>query len=154
MLIAAIHRDWCEAQGSYDESRFFTGLHPSEQNALRVTDCDLVQGKISSRKLASWRVTRTGQRQARIALVELCPRALQVLKPQLALWAEPKLQGANRSRRPLLQGRRCADPQSPVPPVEADATADEGPLPGTVQGPPLVRELEPDGRQDPIMGRK
>jgi integrase len=33
-LIAAIHRDWGEAQGNYDELRFFTGLRPSEQIAL------------------------------------------------------------------------------------------------------------------------
>jgi hypothetical protein len=26
VLIAAIHRDWGEAQGHYDEFRFFTGL--------------------------------------------------------------------------------------------------------------------------------
>src|SRR5688500_18815247 len=33
-LIAAIHRDWGEAQGNYDEFRFFTGLRPSEEIAL------------------------------------------------------------------------------------------------------------------------
>ena len=33
-FIAAIHRDWGEAQGNYDEFRFFTGLRPSEQIAL------------------------------------------------------------------------------------------------------------------------
>ncbi len=35
-LIAALHRDWGEAQGNYDEFRFFTGLRPSEQIALVV----------------------------------------------------------------------------------------------------------------------
>jgi hypothetical protein len=40
-LIAAIHIDWGEAQGNYDEFRFFTGLRPSEQAALLVDDCDL-----------------------------------------------------------------------------------------------------------------
>jgi integrase len=30
MFIAAIHRDWGEAQGNYDEFRFFTGMRPSE----------------------------------------------------------------------------------------------------------------------------
>ncbi len=34
VLIAAIHREWGEAQGNYDEFRFFTGLRPSEQIAL------------------------------------------------------------------------------------------------------------------------
>jgi integrase len=33
-LIAAIHRDWREAQGNYDEFRFFAGLRPSEEIAL------------------------------------------------------------------------------------------------------------------------
>lgn len=35
MLISAIHRDRGEAQGNYDEFRFFTGLRPSEQIATR-----------------------------------------------------------------------------------------------------------------------
>ena len=35
-LIAALHRDLGEAQGNYDEFRFFTGLRPSEQIALLV----------------------------------------------------------------------------------------------------------------------
>jgi integrase len=39
VLIAAIHGDWGEAQGNYDELRFFTGLRPSEEisrhNGLR-----------------------------------------------------------------------------------------------------------------------
>lgn len=39
-LIAALHRDWEEAQGNYDEFRLFTGLRPSEQIALVVADCD------------------------------------------------------------------------------------------------------------------
>jgi hypothetical protein len=33
-LLAAIRRDWGEAQGNYDEFRFFTGMRPSEQIAL------------------------------------------------------------------------------------------------------------------------
>jgi len=40
VLIAALHRDWGEVQGNYDESRFFTGLRPSEEIALAVTDYD------------------------------------------------------------------------------------------------------------------
>jgi integrase len=35
-----------ETGGNYDEFRFFTGLRPSEQIALTVSDCDLVQGMI------------------------------------------------------------------------------------------------------------
>ena len=47
VLIAAIHRDWGEAQGNYDEFRFFTGLQPSEQIALVLTDLDVENGIIS-----------------------------------------------------------------------------------------------------------
>ena len=46
-LIATLHRDWGEAQGNYDEFRFFTGLRPSEQIALAVSDIDLVNGVIA-----------------------------------------------------------------------------------------------------------
>jgi len=46
-IIAAVHTDWGEAQGNYDEFRFFTGLRPSEQIALLVSDCDFVRRKIS-----------------------------------------------------------------------------------------------------------
>jgi integrase len=49
-LIAAIHRDWGEAQGNYDEFRFFTGLRPSEEIALLVSDCDLERGTIAITK--------------------------------------------------------------------------------------------------------
>ncbi len=49
-LIAAIHRDWGEAQGNYDEFRFFTGLRPSEEIALVLSDLDLVNGIISINK--------------------------------------------------------------------------------------------------------
>jgi integrase len=40
VLIAALHADWGEVQGNYDEFRFFTGLRPSEEIALVVTDYD------------------------------------------------------------------------------------------------------------------
>lgn len=49
-IIAAIHRDWGEAQGNYDEFRFFTGLRPSEQIVLLVSDCDLVSGLVKVTK--------------------------------------------------------------------------------------------------------
>jgi integrase len=92
-LIAAINRDWGEAQGNYDEFRFFTGLRPSEQIALRVTDCDLVQGKISVTKARVMARDKDRTKTSEDHLAELCPRALQVLKRHLALRAELKLQG-------------------------------------------------------------
>jgi hypothetical protein len=50
MLIAAIHRDWGEAQGNYDEFRFFTGLRPSEEIALLVCDFDPARSLLSVTK--------------------------------------------------------------------------------------------------------
>jgi integrase len=84
-LIAALHRDWGDAQGNYDEFRFFTGLRPSEQIALRINDVDPMRGllKITKARVAGFEKdsTKTGEDRC----VELSPRALTVLRRQLAL---------------------------------------------------------------------
>jgi integrase len=49
-LISRLHADWGEAIGNYDEFRFFTGLRPSEQIALLVTDYDARRGVLSVTK--------------------------------------------------------------------------------------------------------
>jgi integrase len=49
-LIATIHRDWGEAQGNYDEFRLFTGMRPSEEIALVLSDLDLANGIVSVNK--------------------------------------------------------------------------------------------------------
>jgi integrase len=95
-LIAAIHRDWGEAQGNYDEFRFFTGLRPSEQIALLVADCDLNQAKISITKARVMGRDNDRTKTSEDRLVELCPRALEVLKRQLAPCARRKLAGTTR----------------------------------------------------------
>ena len=46
ILIKAIAADWGEAQGNYDEFRFFTGLRPSEEIALTWSDLDLSSGEL------------------------------------------------------------------------------------------------------------
>lgn len=154
-LIAAIHRDWGEAQGNYDEFRFFTGLRPSEQIALRVTDCDLVQGKISVTKARVMARDKDRTKTSEDRLVEL-PESASRTEEASCPARRTEAPGEDRSRRPLLQGRRYADPQPPVPvdPVEEDPTADEGALPRTVQRAPLVRELESHDRQEPVVGRQ
>jgi integrase len=86
-LIAAIHRDWGEAQGNYDEFRFFTGLRPSEQIALVLSDLDLVNGIISINKARVSGVDRCKTKTGDDRRVQLCPRALLVLKRQLRLRA-------------------------------------------------------------------
>jgi integrase len=86
-IIAAIHRDWGEAQGNYDEFRFFTGLRPSEQIALAVSDLDVVHGVISINKARVAGIDRSLTKTGNDRRVELCKRALVVLKRQLRLRA-------------------------------------------------------------------
>ncbi len=85
MLIAAVHRDWGEAQGNYDELRFFTGLRPSEEIALVVTDYDAAHGVLSITKARvlgiDKDVTKTGEDRR----IRLCRRAITVIVRQLRL---------------------------------------------------------------------
>jgi integrase len=84
-LMAAIHHDWDEAQGNYDEFRFFTGLRPSEQIALLVSDCNLVKGTLAITKARVMARDKDRTKTSEDRIVQLCPRALEVLKRQLAL---------------------------------------------------------------------
>jgi integrase len=84
-LIAAIHRDWGEAQGNYDEFRFFTGLRPSEEIALVVSDVDLANGIVSINKVRVAGIDRDKTKTSEDRRVLLCPRALAVLKRQFHL---------------------------------------------------------------------
>src|SRR3984893_1150130 len=92
-LIAAIHHDWGEAQGNYDEFRFFTGLRPSEQIALALSDIDLVHGIISINKARVSGVDRDKTKTSEDRRVQLCPRALSVLSRHLRLRASLKAAG-------------------------------------------------------------
>jgi integrase len=92
-LIAAIHRDWGPAQGHYDEFRFFTGLRPSEQIALILTDLDLAHGIISVNKARVFGVDRDKTKTSEDRRVQLCPRALSVLRRHLSLRAELQAAG-------------------------------------------------------------
>jgi integrase len=84
-LIGAIHQDWGEAQGNYDEFRFFTGLRPSEQIALLVSDCDLERGTIAITKARVMARDKDRTKTSEDRRVKLCARALHVLQRQLAL---------------------------------------------------------------------
>jgi integrase len=84
-LIAAIHARWGEAQGNYDEFRFFSGLRPSEQIALLVSDFDATRGLLSVTKARTRRLTRDTTKTGEAREVELCPRGLLVLSRQLIL---------------------------------------------------------------------
>jgi integrase len=84
-LIAAIHRDWGEAQGNFHELRFFTGLRPSEEIALRVRDFDQARGTLSITKARVYGVDRNVTKTHEDRVIEICPRAVAVLERQLAL---------------------------------------------------------------------
>src|SRR5215471_4744114 len=93
LLIATLHRDWGEAQGNYDEFRFFTGLRPSEQIALALTDLDLENGIISINKARVSGVDRCKTKTGDDRRVQLCTRALSVLNRQVRLRARLEAAG-------------------------------------------------------------
>ncbi|MGH8611320.1 MAG: tyrosine-type recombinase/integrase, partial [Gammaproteobacteria bacterium] len=84
-LIAAIRRDWGEAQGNYDEFRFFTGLRPSEQIALVVDDFDAARGTLWVTKARVAGIDKDSTKTGDDRHIVLWPRAVAVLKRQLAL---------------------------------------------------------------------
>ena len=92
-LIAAIHRDWGEAQGNYDEFRFFTGLRPSEQIALLVTDFDAGSGTLKINKACVAGVDKDSTKTGEDRRITLSPRALDVLTRQLELREGLRLAG-------------------------------------------------------------
>ena len=92
-LIAAIHRDWGEAQGNYDEFRFFTGMRPSEQIALVVTDFGVARGMLSVTKACVAGIDKDSTKTGEDRRMELSARALDVLHRQLALRKRLELAG-------------------------------------------------------------
>jgi integrase len=85
-LIAAIHQDWGEAQGNFHEFRFFTGLRPSEEIALKVSDFDKTHGTLSVTKARVYGIDKNTTKTHEDRVIELQPRAIAVLKRQLALY--------------------------------------------------------------------
>jgi integrase len=92
-LIAAIHRDWGEAQGNYDEFRFFTGMRPSEQIALLVTDFDIASGTLKVNKACVAGIDKDSTKTGEDRRITLCPRALEVMTRQLELRQQLKRAG-------------------------------------------------------------
>jgi integrase len=92
-LIAAIHWHWGEAQGNYDEFRLFTGMRPSEQIALLVTDFDAARGALKVTKARVAGIDKDSAKTGEDRRMELCTRALDVLNRQLALRKRLELEG-------------------------------------------------------------
>lgn len=93
VLIAAIHRDCGEAQGNYDELRFFTGLRPSEEIALVVTDYDAAYEVLSVTKARVLGIDKDVTKTAEDRRIRLCPRAIAVIERQLRLRERLALEG-------------------------------------------------------------
>jgi integrase len=85
VLIAALHRDWGEAQSNYDEFRFFTGLRPSEEIALLATDYDAAKGILNITKARVDGIDKDATKTGEDRLILLCPRAVAILERQLRL---------------------------------------------------------------------
>jgi integrase len=87
-LIAALRRDWGDAQANYDEFRFFAGLRPSEEVALLVGDYDTARGTLDVTKARVNGVDKDSTKTGDDRRIILCPRAIGVLKRQLSLREE------------------------------------------------------------------
>jgi integrase len=92
-IIAGTREIWGEEQALYEEVRFFTGMRPSEQIALEVSDFDAKAGtlhickaRVEARDKA---YTKTGVDRT----IELSPRSLVALQRLLLIRAKLKLVG-------------------------------------------------------------
>ncbi len=83
-LVAALRKDWGDAQANYDEFRFFTGLRPSEEIALRVSDYDAVRGMLDVTKARVNGIDKVCTKTGDDRRIVLSPRAIGVLKRHLA----------------------------------------------------------------------
>jgi integrase len=112
-LIARLHADRGEAIGNYDEFRFFTGLRPSEQIALLVADYDARRGALAVTKARVLRRDKDRTKTQEDRDVELCPRALEILKRHLALRDEYVAAGKIRHEHLFFlgDGRPISDPE-------------------------------------------
>ena len=85
LLIEALRQDWGDAQANYDEFRFFTGLRPSEQIALTVSDYDAARGTLDVTKARVNGVDKDSTKTGDDRRIVLSPRAVAVLTRHLAL---------------------------------------------------------------------
>lgn len=113
-LIAAIRRDWGDAQANYDEFRFFTGLRPSEQIALLVSDYDAARGTLDVTRARVNGIDKDSTKTGDDRRIALCPRAVGVLNRHLALREELARARQHRPRFSVLQGERPATAQPAV----------------------------------------
>jgi hypothetical protein len=83
----------CASLGNFHEFRFFTGLRPSEEIALNVRDFDEAHGTLSVTTTRVYGVDKNTTKTHEDRVIELCPRAIAVLKRQLSLFRHLKARG-------------------------------------------------------------
>jgi integrase len=84
-IITRSHAEFGEAHGNYEEFRFFTGLRPSEQFALKLADYDRAVGTLSVRRACVRKREKDRTKTGKDRKIELCARAQSILERQLAL---------------------------------------------------------------------
>lgn len=152
-MIAAIREDWGEARANYDEFRFFTGLRPSEQIALTMSDFDAERGTLRVNKARVAGIDRATTKTGMHRIFELCPRAVTVLRRQLAL--RERFEREGRIRHPYIF---FADDGSPLFSIKepgrrwAKSLARLPIRPRRPYCAPFLRQLEPHARQEPTVG--
>ncbi len=156
-MIAAIHRDWGEAQGNYDEFRFFTGLRPSEQIALVLTDLDRRERHHQYQQGARLR-GRSMQDQDR-------GRSARATLPEGATGSEETASPARAPRgctaNSITIMSSCTTPASPMRDLQVAAIRWRKTLRSLkvryrrpLHRPSFLGELEPDARQESALGRQ
>lgn len=83
-VIAGIRKDWGEDDADYFEFAFFSGLRPSEQIALDWPSSDLQSGAVRVDKARVMGQDKGTTKTSVVRDVELCPRALAVLRRRFA----------------------------------------------------------------------
>jgi hypothetical protein len=104
---------WGEAQGNYHEFRFFTGLRPSEEIALVVTDYDRAHRILSVSKARVDGIDKDCTKTCEDRRIKLCRRAVVILERQLRL--RDRLAAKGRINHNYLF---VTDDGSPIPDVK------------------------------------
>ena len=157
LLIAALHRDWGEAQGNFDEFRIFSGLRPSEQIAMTIHDYDPKTGTVQITKARVHGIDRDYTKTGQDRVLALNPaRDSCAQSPALSaraavhFWTTP-------TRVLVLSSQRSAysSPGRNRASLAAHAKeADDGSLSTTVLRETYIRELELNGWKKPNVGRQ
>lgn len=91
--IAETLRLWGQDQADYEEARFFIGLRPSEEIALTWPDFDEPRGTLVVNKARVMARDKDEPKNYLDRTIELCPRALEILRRRRRRWSEMKLAG-------------------------------------------------------------